>query len=169
VLQQQAQLLPYAAIVAPHDATHYGGQADPLFSNGFAVHLTPELNEGIAAGLRGAGLRGAGLRGAATPFVAIRAVGGAVNDVDPDATAYPHRHQNFNVSSVGADAGRFRALWDELRPHLDGLYLSFETDQRPQRLRDAFPGPTLTRLRELKAVYDPQNVFNQNFPLDPVL
>jgi Berberine and berberine like len=89
--------------------------------------------------------------------------GGAVNDVDPDATAYPHRHQNFNVSSVGADAGRFRALWDELRPYLDGLYLSFETDQRPQRLRDAFPGPTLTRLRELKAVYDPQNVFSQNF------
>jgi FAD/FMN-containing dehydrogenase len=160
VLQQQAQLLPYAAIVAPHDAAHYGGQADPLFSNGFALHLTPELNEGIAAGLRGAGLRGA-----ATPFVAIRAVGGAVNDVDPDATAYPHRHQNFNVSSVGADAGRFRAHWDELRPHLDGLYLSFETDQRPQRLHDAFPGPTLTRLRELKAVYDPQNVFNQNFPL----
>jgi FAD/FMN-containing dehydrogenase len=113
--------------------------------------------------------RGAGLRGAATQFVAIRAVGGAVNDVDPDATAYPHRHQNFNVSSVGADAGRFRAIWDELRPHLDGLYLSFETDQRPQRLRDAFGGPTLTRLRELKAVYDPQNVFNQNFPLDPVL
>jgi FAD/FMN-containing dehydrogenase len=163
VLQQQAQLLPYAAIVAPHDATHYGGQADPLFSNGFAAHLTPELNEAIAAGLRGAGLHGA-----TTPFVAIRAVGGAVNDVDPDATAYPHRHQNFNVSSVGADAGRFRAHWDELRPHLDGLYLSFETDQRPQRLHDAFGGPTLTRLRELKAVYDPQNVFNQNFPITSV-
>jgi FAD/FMN-containing dehydrogenase len=32
-------------------------------------------------------------------------------------------------------------------------------------VHDAFPGPTLTRLRELKAVYDPQNVFNQNFPL----
>ncbi|HEX3310957.1 MAG TPA: BBE domain-containing protein [Streptosporangiaceae bacterium] len=36
-------------------------------------------------------------------------------------------------------------------------------------MHDAFGGPTLTRLRELKAVYDPQNVFNQNFPLDPVL
>jgi FAD/FMN-containing dehydrogenase len=154
--------------VAPHDATHYGGQADPLFSNGFAAHLTPELNEAIAAGLRGTAQSGAGLHGATTPFVAIRAVGGAVNDVDPDATAYPHRHQNFNVSSVGADAGRFRAHWDELRPHLDGLYLSFETDQRPQRLHDAFGGPTLTRLRELKAVYDPQNVFNQNFPITSV-
>ena len=47
-----AQLAPYAAIVAPHDATHYGGQADPLISNGLAVHLAPELNENIAASLR---------------------------------------------------------------------------------------------------------------------
>jgi alkanesulfonate monooxygenase SsuD/methylene tetrahydromethanopterin reductase-like flavin-dependent oxidoreductase (luciferase family) len=158
VLQQQAQLVPYAAIVAPHDATHYGGQDEPLFSNGFAVHLTPALTEGIAAGLRGG----------VAPFISIRAVGGAVNDVDPQATAYAHRHQNFNVSSVGADPERFRGHWDELRPHLDGLYLSFETDQRPQRLRDAFPGQTLTRLRELKAVYDPENVFNQNFPITPL-
>ena len=157
VLDQQAQLLPYAAIVAPSDAAHYGGQADPLLSNGLAVHLAPELTEGIAAGLRDG----------ATPWIAIRAVGGAVNDVDPDATAYPHRHQNFNVSSVGGDPGRFHRHWDELRPYLDGLYLSFETDQRPQRLHDAFPGQTLSRLRELKAAYDPQNVFDQNFPITP--
>ena len=158
VLDQQAQVLPYAAVVAPHDATHYGGQAEPLLSNGLALHLEPQLNEGIAAGLR---------TGVA-PWVAIRAVGGAVNDVDPDATAYAHRHQNFNVASVGGDAGRFHAHWDELRHHLDGLYLSFETDQRPQRLHDAFPGSTLTRLRELKATYDPENVFDQNFPLTPL-
>jgi hypothetical protein len=46
-----------------------------------------------------------------------------------------------------------------------GLYLSFDTDQRPERLHDAFPGETLERLRALKAVYDPGNVFNQNFPI----
>jgi FAD/FMN-containing dehydrogenase len=158
VLDQQAQLVPYAAIVAPSNATHYGGQTDPLFSNGLTVHLTSELNEGIAAGLRTG----------ATMLTAIRAVGGAVNDVDPHATAYPHRHQNFNVSSVGGNAGRFHRHWDQLRPHLDGLYLSFETDQRPQRLHDAFPGQTLTRLRELKATYDPENVFDQNFPITPL-
>ncbi|HEX3492788.1 MAG TPA: LLM class flavin-dependent oxidoreductase [Streptosporangiaceae bacterium] len=156
VVQQQAQLLPYAAIVAPHDATHYGAPAEPLFSNGFAVHLTPELNEGLAAGLHSR----------AAPSVAIRAIGGAVNDVDPDATAFAHRHQNFNVASIGTSPERFYRHWDELRRHLDGLYLSFETDQRPERLHDAFPGDTLTRLRELKAAYDPDNVFRQNFPIE---
>jgi Berberine and berberine like len=47
------------------------------------------------------------------------------------------------------------------------LYLSFDTDQRPERLNEAFPGQTLTRLRQLKARYDPSNVFNQNFPIPP--
>jgi alkanesulfonate monooxygenase SsuD/methylene tetrahydromethanopterin reductase-like flavin-dependent oxidoreductase (luciferase family) len=158
VLQQQAQVVPYAAIVPPHDSAHHGSPAEPLFSNGLADHLTPELGEGLAAGLHSG----------ATFLTAIRAVGGAVNDVDPDATAYAHRHQNFNVSSVGADPGSFRQHWDTLRSHLDGLYLSFETDQRPQRLHDAFPGPTLARLRELKATYDPRNIFNQNFPITPL-
>ncbi|HET6547958.1 MAG TPA: LLM class flavin-dependent oxidoreductase [Solirubrobacter sp.] len=155
LLDQQAQLAPYPAIVAPYDNRHSGGQSRPLVSNGLATHLTPELTKTIANGLPTA------------PWVSIRAVGGAVNDIDAAATAYPHRHQNFNVSSValGASERAFRAHWDELRPHLDGLYLSFETDDRPQRLHDAFPNTTLTRLRELKARYDPDNVFDQNFPI----
>ena len=154
LLDQQAQLVPYAAIVAPSDARHYGGQ-DPFVSNGFATHLTAEITERLQDGLHSR----------IAPWIAIRAVGGAVNDVDPDATAYAHRHQNFNVSSVGGRRDAFQAHWDDLRPHLDGLYLSFETDSRPQRLHDAFPGETLTRLRALKSRYDPDNVFDQNFPL----
>ena len=50
---------------------------------------------------------------------------------------------------------------------MNGLYLSFDTDPRPERLDDAFPGETLTRLRRLKALYDPDNVFDQNFPITP--
>jgi Berberine and berberine like len=80
------------------------------------------------------------------------------------ATVPPHA-----VSTVGLGSSErgFYDHWDELRPHLDGLYLSFETDERPERLEDAFPGDTLTRLRRLKARYDPDNVFNQNFPISP--
>ena len=97
-----------------------------------------------------------------SPFLQIRSVGGAINDVDPMATAYAHRTQNFSVTAVGARD------WDALMAGLtNGLYLSFDTDQRPERLLEAFPEPTLTRLRELKATYDPDNVFNQNFPIRP--
>jgi hypothetical protein len=159
LLDQQASLLPYAAIVPPYDNQHYGGQTRPLISNGFAEHLTPGLGEKLAAGLQTQ----------VAPWLSIRSVGGAVNDFDPGATAYAHRHQNFNITSVGLGTSKvnFHRHWDELRPHLDGLYLSFETDRRPERLRDAFPTGTLTRLRGLKARYDPDNVFNQNFPIPP--
>ena len=155
VLDQQAQLTPYAAIVPASDSQHQGGQRNPLISNGFAVHLTTEIGDLVADGLVSH----------IAPWVSIRAVGGAINDVDPAATSYAHRHQSFNVSSVGSAAGKFRQHWDELRPHLDELYLSFETDDRPERLPDAFPGVTLTRLSQLKARYDPANIFNANFPV----
>lgn len=157
ILEQQAFLLPYASIVPSSDNQHYGGTTRPLVSNGFAVHLTPALSELLADGLRIP----------VTTWISIRAVGGAVNDVDPTATAYAHRHQNFNVSSVGLGSReeQFHGHWDDLRAHLDGLYLSFETDQRLERLQEAFPEPTSSRLRRLKARYDPDNVFNQNFPI----
>lgn len=157
VLDQQAMLAPYAAVVPAHDAVHHEGAGEPRVSNGLATHLTDELGEILAAAL------GDGI----APWLAIRTVGGAVNDIPPRATAYAHRHQNFNISSVGLGVGEdvFRRHWDDLRPHLDGLYLSFETDLRPDRLHDAFPGQTLTQLSRLKAQYDPHNVFNQNFAI----
>jgi len=159
LLDQEARLVPYAAIVPAFDSYHYGGQRQPLISSGLAEHLTPDLSEELAAGLQTR----------IAPWLSIRAVGGAVNDVPADASAYAHRHQNFSVTSVGLDADRddFHAYWDDLRPYLDGLYLSFETDERPERLHEAFPGETLARLGRLKAAYDPDNVFNQNFAILP--
>ena len=95
-------------------------------------------------------------------------IGGAVNDIDPLATAYAHRSQNFSANAVAHSQDRLNQRWDsDVAPHLRGLYLSFDTDQRPERLKEAFPGQTLTRLRQLKARYDPDNVFNQNFPISP--
>jgi FAD/FMN-containing dehydrogenase len=54
-------------------------------------------------------------------------------------------------------------VWDELYHHFGGLYLSFDTDVRDGRLDDAFPAPTLERLRVLKTRYDPANTFRDNF------
>ena len=157
LLDQQAQLAPYHAIVAPQGGVHVGG-VEPAFRAGLLDHVTPEAAEIVMRGVRTG----------ASPMLQIRSVGGAVNDVDPLATAYAHRTQRFSLNAVGRRGGdALDGLWDELRPHLHGLYISFDTDSRPERLHDAYPGQTLTRLRELKARYDPDNVFDQNWPIPP--
>jgi len=60
-------------------------------------------------------------------------------------------------------SSRGRAGPLQLGALLGGLYLSFETDVRPERLGDAFQPRTLARLRELKRRYDPDNLFRDNF------
>ena len=42
---------------------------------------------------------------------------------------------------------------------MSGLYIS----STPTRGPSAFPGQTLERLRRLKALYDPDNLFDQDF------
>ena len=69
------------------------------------------------------------------------------------------------MTAMGANAQRVDRWWDGLRPHLSGLYISFETDTGPARLLEAFPPDTLTRLLALKAELDPTNLFRDNFNL----
>jgi hypothetical protein len=156
LLDQQASLVPYYAVVAPQGGLHTGSSRPPAIRSGLIDHVTPALAHALVDILPFA------------PFIQLRAVGGAVNDVDPEATAYAHRHQNFSLNALGRTLEQLNPIWDEaIAPHTDGMYLSFNTDPRPERLAEAFPGRTLDRLRELKAVYDPDNVFNQNMPIEP--
>ena len=158
VLDQEASLVPYHAVVAPQGGLHTGSSRPPAVRSGLVDHVTADLAEALIELLPTA------------PFVQLRAVGGAVNDVAPSATAYAHRHQNFALNAVSSSLERINPAWDEtIAPHTDGLYLSFNTDPRPERLAEAFPGPTLDRLRALKSVYDPANVFNQNAPIEPLV
>ncbi|MEU8327547.1 BBE domain-containing protein [Micromonospora sp. NPDC048839] len=126
---------------------------------GLLDHVTPEAAD-LLATMIGSG---------DVMIMQVRSVGAAVNDVAGDATAYPHRTQNFSVLAATVPDRRIHLdkLWSELYPHLNGLYLSFETDTDPARLSDAWPEPALGRLRAIKATYDPDNVFNRNFPIPP--
>jgi FAD/FMN-containing dehydrogenase len=99
-------------------------------------------------------------------MVQIRSAGGAINDVPADATAYAHRHQNFSLTAVSTEPkNRFDAAWAPVKNHIDGIYLSFESDHGPEDVRRAFPPTTLRRLRALKRQWDPDGVFNQNFDI----
>jgi FAD/FMN-containing dehydrogenase len=105
----------------------------------------------------------------------IRVMGGAVSRVPEDATAYAHRNRPImvNVASAYADpgeAGTHEAWVDSLAKILsDGgeeAYVNFLGDVDEDRVRQAYPGATWERLREIKRRYDPDNLFrlNQNIP-----
>jgi hypothetical protein len=100
-------------------------------------------------------------------FFELRPMGGAIADVPADETAFAHRTPAFQVTAMGADQSDLNSRWDALAEHFDGLYLSFDTDRRPERLGDAFPPSVLTRLRDLKRRLDPDNLFRDNFNIDP--
>ncbi|MET8352442.1 MULTISPECIES: LLM class flavin-dependent oxidoreductase [unclassified Micromonospora] len=158
ILDQQAQLAPYPALVAPPGNQHRGqGLSDS--HSGLLHHITPQAAE-VMATMIGSG---------DVMVMQFRSVGAAVNDLARETTAYAHRDQNFSVlaATVPERRSRLDKLWADLDEHLDGMYLSFESDTSPERLLDAFPEPTLSRLRAVKATYDPDNVFNRNFPIPP--
>lgn len=157
LLGHQAQLLPYSEVVRQEGAHHSGG-GDPSARSGLLNHLDQGTSRAIER-----------LLSSGQSYVtSIRATGGAANDVAPDATAYAHRHQNFALSALASNQDRLNQAWDtEIGPVMDGSYLSFDTDSRPERLLEAFPEPTLARLRTVKATYDPSNVFRTNFPIPP--
>ncbi|WP_328463235.1 LLM class flavin-dependent oxidoreductase [Actinoplanes sp. NBC_00393] len=152
LLQQQVQLVPYAGVMNVPDAPH-DGQGEPAVRSGLIDHLTPEFCA-AAAKLITSGT---------VYFFQVRSVGGAVADVPSEATAYAHRAANFSVVAFGGSKALLDRAWHDLAPHFRGLYLSFETDQSPERITEAWPPATLTRLRALKHRYDPQNLFRDNF------
>jgi FAD/FMN-containing dehydrogenase len=105
----------------------------------------------------------------------LRVLGGAVARVPEDATAYAHRRSRImaNVAAFydGLDDRAVRTDWvndfaADLRQSDTGAYSNFLADEGPERVRAAYPGATWDRLREIKAKYDPANLFrhNQNVP-----
>jgi FAD/FMN-containing dehydrogenase len=118
--------------------------------------------------------------GASTAPMAVaqlRVLGGAMARVPVEATAFAHRHRPIMaalgcVYELAADrptheawAGGFAAA---LRRDGDpGVYVNFLTDEGPERVREAYPGPTWDRLIEVKRRWDPDNLFRRNHNLPP--
>ncbi|WP_329303825.1 FAD-binding oxidoreductase [Streptomyces sp. NBC_00659] len=156
LLRQEAVLAPYPALMPVGGAPHHGQGLGATRSG-----LLDRVSTHTARSLADALVSGQVLMGQ------FRSVGGAVNDISPSATAYAHRTQNFQLLSATVPE-RVRSLdahWARLAAEVNGMYLSFDTRRSPEVLAEAFPEPALTRLRALKTRYDPENVFDRNFPL----
>lgn len=157
LVQQQVVIAPYAAVMNMFPESPHNGRGEPVSRSVFTREITPGFAS-ASADL---------IHSKASYWYQIRSVGGAVADVPADATAYAHRDANFSLTVMGANAQRVDRWFDPIRRESDGLYLSFESDSRPERIDDAFPPATRDRLRQLKTQIDPENLFRDNFNIAP--
>jgi FAD/FMN-containing dehydrogenase len=120
--------------------------------------------------------------GATSPrsYAAIFHMGGAVARAPRGATAYTGRDVDHNMSidavwlpgqddTVRASETAWaRAFLDALQPHAAGVYVNFlDSDDDTSRVREAYGDDTYRRLAEVKAKYDPENVFHNNKNIRP--
>ena len=113
-------------------------------------------------------------------YAAIFHLGGAVARVPRDATAYPGRDvaHHMTVDAVWlrdedeilgpSEIEWARGFFDALQPHRAGVYVNFlDADDDVGRVREAYGDDTYRRLSEIKARYDPDNVFRHNKNIPP--
>ena len=113
-------------------------------------------------------------------YTVIFHMGGAVARVPVGATAYPGRDVAHNMTidaawlpdedeTVGpSETGWARGFLQALQPHRAGVYVNFlDCDDDISRVREAYGDDTYLRLAEIKAKYDPENVFHHNKNIFP--
>ena len=106
-------------------------------------------------------------------------MGGAINDVGPEDTAFAERSSPYMVSIDGMwpdaadDADNVdwvRSTWDAFSEFgTGGVYLNFTglDDEAPSAGVDSALGRNMSRLAEVKAKYDPENFFRLNNNIAP--
>jgi FAD/FMN-containing dehydrogenase len=103
---------------------------------------------------------------------------GAATRVAPTATAYAMRSPGFNMlvlsqwmnpADDAAGIGWARRAYDRMRPFVGAnRYLNYlNPDDAGDEALVAAYGPNVERLRQLKAKYDPENVFRHNVNIKP--
>lgn len=119
------------------------------------------------------------MRDPPTPLssIAIYGLGGAINRIEADATAYPHRSANFAAHIQGhwlepaddeACIAWTRAAHETLRSlGTGGEYVNNQTDTDEGRIRASF-GENYDRLAAVKAKWDPADHFTSTQHVEPV-
>ena len=105
----------------------------------------------------------------------IEPLGGAISDVAPDATAFPHRTTSFVVQSQilllpkddrAAMAASNEAMREVLEPLSNqGVYVNYP-DLKLKAWGQKYWGDNLPRLKAIKRKYDPDDVFDHAHSLN---
>ena len=177
-----AALAPFRAIAAP--IADLVGPAP--YSSMYAMDPPPEMRPAVSCRSRfvdhvsveTAAKMLAALEACQSPMKMgqIRVLGGAFSRVASETTAFAHRRSNIMVAFLamyegGADVTARFDRWatdavSTVSQDNAVAYVNFLGIEGGQGLRAAYPGSTWDRLRQVKAKYDPENLFrlNQNIP-----
>jgi FAD/FMN-containing dehydrogenase len=103
-------------------------------------------------------------------------VNGAASRVSKNATAWNYRDSNYAVVIVGIDADAAnkekitnwaKNYWRALHPYsAGGAYVNFMMEEGEERIKATY-GDNYNRLAEIKAKYDPNNLFKVNQNIKP--
>jgi FAD/FMN-containing dehydrogenase len=155
--------MPYAGLFEPADDMEVVEEsARSLFMDGVDSRAATAIVEQLQATT------------APMAVAQLRVLGGAMDRVPAEATAFAHRDRRVmaGVGCVYQDAGErptHEAWADGFAAALrggPGVYVNFLSNEGPGRVREAYPRRTWDRLVEVKRRYDPGNLFrlNQNIP-----
>jgi FAD/FMN-containing dehydrogenase len=167
---------PIVDVIGPHPFTGWQAAFDPLLTPGERnywkshdfINLSDRAIDEILSSI--------GTLPDPQCEVFIAHLGGAMARVAADATAFPQRQAHFtmNVHTRWSDPGKdavciawARDLFERTTAESAGsVYVNFMPDDEKGRLDDAYAA-NLPRLREIKARYDPGNLFRVNHNIQP--
>ncbi len=169
---------PIADVVGPNPFTGWQAAFDPLLTPGMRNYwkshdfadLPDDLIETISQALADSP--------APDCEIFIAQVGGAMARVAPGATAYPQRNAHYimNIHTRWADRARddacrawARDVFKRTAPFSMGTaYINFMPEDETDRVNGVYGG-NLKRLQQVKAKYDPGNLFRVNHNVKPAL
>jgi FAD/FMN-containing dehydrogenase len=151
---------------------------DDIFAHGLRTYIKAGFVNDLPDELVAALLERAELIESPISQVELLAMGGAIARVEQDATAFPFRNARWliNIPATWHDAAddEREIAWARgtnaaVKPFLsEGNYVNFMGDDEDDSAAGAY-GATLARLQQVKAVYDPENVFRLNQNVTPAV
>jgi FAD/FMN-containing dehydrogenase len=169
---------PVADVVGPMPyAARQRMLDEPNAIHGLQRYWRSAFTEQISDGLIDVMVEGASSFSSPLSALLLFHMHGAATRVSPTATAFAPRRTQWDFDAIGQWAegaespthiAWVRALWSELEAHLKGsAYVNhLATDDRPEKVRASY-GDNYSRLRSLKATYDPKNLFRVNANIAP--
>ena len=166
-----SQPMPFTAVQSAFDGLFPMGKLQSYWKAQYLAELPDEAIAVIAATANG--------RPAPVTLVATFQMGGAINRVGPTETAYGERSALWMSSIDGnwdspadneANIAWVRKSFAQIAPYSNGTtYTNFtgQADEAAGALADTAYGQNMTRLRQIKASYDPENFFRLNPNIAP--